>query len=126
MNRNEEVKRHIELELWLKKNYPSTDSKVKALLFFLDTFDEIDAGYLFDAYLMPKEEIEKDIEIYDNSSIFNKIDELLFVDSLINKYDVTRSEIIKRIRDVRRINVFENSNIKVKKRKNNKNSCINL
>ena len=126
MNRNEEVKRHIELELWLKKNYPSTDSKVKALLFFLDTFDEIDAGYLFDAYLMPKEEIEKDIEIYDNSSIFNKIDELLFVDSLINKYDVTRSEIIKRIRDVRRINVFENSNIKVKKRKNNKNSCRNL
>jgi len=125
MNRNEEVKRYIELELWLKDNYPNTDSKVKALLYFLDTFDEIDSGYLYDAYVMPREEIEMALEVYDSSNLFNKNDEILFIDSLVNKYDVTRSEIIKRIRDVRRINALENGNIRVKKRKNNKNSCIN-
>ena len=126
MNKKEDVRRHIELELWLKENYPNTDSKVKALLYFLDTFDEIDAGYLYDAYMMPREDIEKDLEMYDNSGFLNKMDEMLFIDCLMNKYDVTRSEIIKRIRDIRRINEVEKDYTKVKKRKKDKKCCINL
>ena len=51
------------------------------------------------------EEISKEVDRYDSSS--PKLDELKFVDDLSKKYNVEIFMIIRRIKDVRKINQFK-------------------
>lgn len=59
-------------------------------------------NYILEAYLMPFDEIEKEIERYDNSR--PRLDELLFIKELCDRYNVDRKAIIERIQNVRMIN----------------------
>lgn len=54
---------------------------------------------------MPLEEIREFLDLYDTSS--PKLDEVKFIINLQNKYLETRENIIKRIRQVRHINKYE-------------------
>lgn len=65
-------------------------------------------SYLCRAILMPLKEISEYIEIYDNSR--PKIDELIFVNNLCNKYHVDQKTLTARIREIRRINKFRKEN----------------
>lgn len=71
--------------------------------------------YYIEAIKMPYQEILDAIEWYDS----NKIDAVKFVNELIQKYNVDRDDIIKRIQDVRAIkkhlDAKNKSNVKFKK-----------
>ena len=69
------------------------------------TLDLNDMEYFNRACLIPLEEISKEVERYDSSS--PKLDELKFVDDLSKKYNVEIFMIIRRIKDVRKINKFK-------------------
>ena len=115
------VKRHIELEEWLEKNYRQNNSNDESAQKIFDNFENTeDIDYLIDAYLMPKKEIEKALENYDNHKFPFVMDELKFIDDLSEQYDMDRQSIVKRIIDVREMNIIENMILedkKVKKRK---------
>ena len=57
---------------------------------------------------MPLDEISEFIELYDNSR--PRIDELKFVSDLCAKYNTDSKTLTKRVREVRRINRFKNTN----------------
>lgn len=59
-------------------------------------------NYILEAYLMPFDEIDKEIERYDNSK--PRLDELLFIKGLCVRYNVDRKAIIERIQNVRSMN----------------------
>lgn len=59
-------------------------------------------NYILEAYLMPFDEINKEIERYDNSR--PRLDALLFIKELCDRYNVDRKAIIERIQNVRMIN----------------------
>lgn len=69
------------------------------------TLDLNDMEYFNRACLIPLEEISKEVDRYDSSS--PKLDELKFVDDLSKKYNVEIFMIIRRIKDVRKINQFK-------------------
>lgn len=73
----------------------------------LTTFglSDIEREYLELAIKMPTSEIKTFIEFYDNSS--PKYDELKFMLMLMTRYDENRDNIIKRIKQVRRIMMYE-------------------
>ena len=61
--------------------------------------------YIKMAIKMPIEEIKEFLDTYDASS--PKMDEVKFIINLQNKYQETRENIIKRIRQVRHITKYE-------------------
>ena len=69
------------------------------------TLDLNDMEYFNRACLIPLEEISKEVDRYDSSS--PKLDELKFVDDLSKKYNVEIFMMIRRIKDVRKINKFK-------------------
>ncbi|MBQ9072736.1 MAG: hypothetical protein IJY25_06225 [Bacilli bacterium] len=127
MNRIEldDTKRKIELEkriLELKEKYPEVkefdSEKLQAVLTgkISTEYDEQlsleDWEYFDFACMLPIEEIMEALNDYDNSS--PKLDELKFINSLAVKYNVSKYEIIRRIRDIRKINKFINESSKQK------------
>jgi len=125
MNKNEleNIKRKVEIEkkiLELKEKYPEVkefdNEKIQAILTgkISTEYDEQlsleDWEYFDFACMLPIEEIMKELNNYDNSH--PKLDELKFVNSLTIKYNVSKYEIIRRIKDVRKINKFINESSK--------------
>lgn len=104
MRNTQEVEKFIELEQFLKDNILKTVT-IKEGLDSLLKLNTIEKNYLILAYLLPKEEIEEAINLYDNTR--PRVDELLFVHSLSIKYNVDKNTIIKRIQQVRRIMRYE-------------------
>lgn len=112
----EKVKRYIFLEEKLKElnlEKVTKENRIKALIEFSFKIHEIfakegkylnilDEEYLTYAYIMPIEEIEKEIERYDNSK--PKLDELKFISELVTLYNVEKYKVIRRIQEIRMIN----------------------
>jgi len=112
------IRRHIELEEYLEYNYPKGKLPKEVIEIFYNKFKNFDdLEYLVDAYQMPIDEIRKDIGYYDSYIILNKPDEVQFISKLMEKYNVQRSKIIKRIQEVRSIDIEKKAGFKVKKRK---------
>lgn len=116
-DKNSQIKRILGLEyavMKLNKKYPEivTASSSDKLKFYLEKItleekmdlDIFDMEYLNYVSSIPFLEIERDLIRYDNSS--PKLDELKFVSDLMNKYNVDRTTIIARIRQIRRINKY--------------------
>ena len=98
-------KRMLEIEVEFAKSLSTHENRDKALtdmILKIKTIEE--SEYLYEVYLMPSEEILKEISRYDSSS--PKLDELKFVNSLCERYNVGRKDIVKRIKNVRTVNRY--------------------
>ena len=98
--REAQAEEYLYLENWLKEH---TDN-VMTPTYFLDELtllNETQIQYIIMAYMIPRIEIEREIDIYDSHNFLTKQDELKFVSSLAAKYAVDKETIIKRIRQVR-------------------------
>ena len=114
--REEKAQEYLYLENWLKENIIDTMTPTS----FLDElilFNESQIQYIIMAYMIPRIEIEREIDFYDSFNILSKPDELLFISTLANKYGVDKETIIKRIRQVRIMKQPKKERIIVKKRK---------
>lgn len=111
----EQIKRMLYLEEKISdiiSQYPSIRKfpKSKKLLFLTQEIITIeilsmdDWEYFNVACIIPLNELQQDLENYDNSS--PKTDELKFVEDLMKKYKVSKEIIKFRIRQVRKINKF--------------------
>lgn len=58
-------------------------------------------NYMTAAYIMPFEQIVKELNKYDHSS--PKMDELVFIRSLQKRYEQSETAVIRRIREVRKL-----------------------
>lgn len=63
--------------------------------------EEQKTNYMTAAYIMPAEEIEKELEQYDHT--IPKMDELAFISGLKTRYEQNETAVIRRIREVRRL-----------------------
>lgn len=96
-----ELYKKLNLEIKLKELIENGYSREDAIEYLTNENIE-NASYLIEAYFMPIEEIESEIEKYDNS--YPEIDELKFINELSTRYNVDRNFIIERIKTVRGIN----------------------
>lgn len=64
---------------------------------------EQDINYITAAYIMPLLEIKMSLKEYDES--IPKLDELLFIQKLQERYSQSRKAVIRRIQEVRKINL---------------------
>ena len=98
-------KRMVEIEREFLKSlnmYENRDKALTDMILKVKTIEE--SEYLYEAYLMPIEEISKEIKRYDSSS--PRLDELKFVNDLCKRYNVDRRTIVKRIQNVRTVNRY--------------------
>lgn len=98
------VERMIELESWLDDNRPDEANKLGVRDYFLKYYEGKEVDYLVDAYVMPFQEIKLAVIRYDSSH--PKMDELAFISDLQSRYYMTPFDILRRIREVRRIMTF--------------------
>lgn len=112
------IKRHIELERKLAKLPLKNMGGDEFIGYCFKNFSLSDTDYLISAYLMPIEEIRKELDRYDTS--WPRLDELVFISGLSERFHVEESTIIQRIRDVRRINIVEKNLSDVKGTKKRK------
>lgn len=114
--REVQAQEYIYLENWLKEHTKDTMTPS----YFLDEltlFNESQIQYIIMAYMIPRIEIEKEIDYYDSCNIISKPDGLQFISSLADKYGVEKETIIRRIRQVRIMKQPKKERIIVKKRK---------
>ena len=100
-----DIKRIIELELWLLNNSSIIEDKNHLVEYFYKTdftLDEIE--YLCEAYNIPMAEIKEAIKVLDQNKY--RIDELRFINDLAKKYEVDRDTIIRRIQIARGIDRY--------------------
>ena len=98
-------KRMVEIERDFLKSlniYENRDKALTDMILKVKTIEE--SEYLYEAYLMPIEEISKEIKRYDSSR--PRLDELKFVNDLCKRYNVDRRTIVKRIQNVRTVNRY--------------------
>lgn len=95
------VERMIELESWLADNRPDNADKLGAMDFFKLYYQGEDFMYLMDAFTMPFHEVKIAIIKYDSSH--PKMDELVFLADLQDRFCQTPFDMLRRIRQVRRI-----------------------
>jgi len=79
-----------------------------------ELFTEIDKEYLIKALYMPIQELSEILDIYDK--VKPKMDELKLIYTLSNYYNIDRNQIIKRLHEVRQINVSRNIKSKYRKK----------
>lgn len=107
---------YLYLENWLKEH----TNDLMTPSYFLDELtllNESQIQYIMMAYMIPRVDLEREIDYYDSHNFLSKPDELKFVSSLAQKYGVDRETIIKRIRQVRIMKQPKKERIIVKKRK---------
>lgn len=132
-NRSLSIKQKFELEEFLKNDTYLKDKKLdlssyEKYIRSLNIFDTAQITYLIYAYMMPCDEMIKDINYYDNVS--PKLNALLFINKFIYKYLVeddrilTRKEYnflykiaINRIMEIRKINKYVENMTQTKKRR---------
>lgn len=132
-NRSLSIKQKFELEEFLKNDTYLKDKKLdlssyEKYIRSLNIFDTAQITYLIYAYMMPCDEMIKDINYYDNVS--PNLNALLFINKFIYKYLVeddrilTRKEYnflykiaINRIMEIRKINKYVENMTQTKKRR---------
>lgn len=100
--------RMLELEKILKECI----SKKKPFTEIAKKYKLEESLYLLYAYKMPIDSINNELIWYDT----NKVNPILFINSLMEKYGVTKDEVIIRVQEIRRINKY-NESINIKKKK---------
>ena len=116
IQREAQREEYLYLENWLKEH----TNDLMTPSYFLDELtllNESQIQYIIMAYMIPRIEIEKEIDYYDSCNIISKPDELQFISSLADKYGVEKETIIRRIRQVRIMKQPKKERIIVKKRK---------
>lgn len=93
-------KMKIESELQNLMREGKTREEATSIMF--QKYGQDNFNYIIETYLMPFNEISKEIERFDSSN--PRLDELLFIKELCNRYNVDRKTIIERIQNVRMIN----------------------
>jgi len=104
---------YLYLENWLKEH---TDDLMTPSYFLdeLTLLNELQIQYIMIAYMIPRTEIEKEIDFYDSHNFLSKPDEIKFVSSLAQKYGVDREiNIIPTGIDVDRFSKGKNDTKKV-------------
>lgn len=99
------VKRKVEIEVGFAKAlnmYENRDKALADMILKVKTIEE--SEYLYEVYLMPIEEISKEIKRYDSSR--PRLDAVKLVDNLCERYNVDRRTIVKRIQNVRTVNRY--------------------
>lgn len=92
----------IAIENELQKLIEEGKTREEATSIVIEKYGQDSLNYIIEAYLMPFDEISKEIDRYDNSR--PRLDAVLFVKELCVRYNVDRKAIIERIQDVRRMN----------------------
>lgn len=92
----------IAIEDELQKLIEEGKSREEATSIVIEKYGQDSLNYIIEAYLMPFDEISKEIDRYDNSR--PRLDAVLFVKELCVRYNVDRKAIIERIQDVRSMN----------------------
>lgn len=95
------VERMVELEFWLVNNRLEVADRLGALSYFLQYYNEEESNYLVDAFFMPYQEVRTALVRYDNSH--PKMDELIFLADLQSRFSQNSNDVLRRIREVRRI-----------------------
>ena len=99
------IERKVKIEAEFAKSlsvYENRDKALTDMILKIKTIEE--SEYLYEVYLMPIEEILKEISRYDSSS--PRLDAVKLVDNLCERYNVDRKTIVKRIQNVRTVNRF--------------------
>lgn len=115
MKKNElSVERMIELERYIPINSNNRFGWILNL-HSNNSYNYLEVEYMIRAFLIPKQELEKDIAIYEETkSLINK---KKFIDDLTKKYKTTKQEIIERIEEIEKINNINYISKKVKRKK---------
>ena len=92
----------IAIENELQKLIEEGKSREEATSIVIEKYGQDSLNYIIEAYLMPFDEISKEIDRYDNSR--PRLDAVLFVKELCVRYNVDRKAIIERIQNVRMMN----------------------
>lgn len=92
----------IGIESELQKLVEEGKTREEAISILIEKHGQNSLNYIIEAYLMPFDEINKEIERYDNSK--PRLDAVLFVKELCVRYNVDRKAIIERIQNVRMMN----------------------
>lgn len=101
------IERKIEIEREFSKLLDIFENRDKALKNMISEIRTIEESeYLYEVYLMPFEEISREIKKYDSS--FPRSDAGKFVDNLCERYKVDRKTVVNRIQNVRRVNRYLN------------------
>ncbi|MDE5889019.1 MAG: hypothetical protein K2H20_03265, partial [Bacilli bacterium] len=95
------VERMIELEFWLADNRPNGTDKLGAMDYFKLYYQGEDFKYLMDAFVMPFQEVKIALIKYDSSH--PKMDELAFLADLQSRFYQTPFDMLRRVRQVRRL-----------------------
>lgn len=96
-----EIYKRIDLESELSSLINEGKTREEAISILIKNHGDC-LNYILEAYLMPFDEIDKEIERYDNSK--PRLDEILFIKELCVRYNVDRKAIIERIQNVRSMN----------------------
>ena len=96
-----EIYKRMDLEKELSKLINDGKTREEAISILIEKYGNC-LNYILEAYLMPFDEISKEIERYDNSK--PRLDELLFIKELCKRYNVDRKAIIERIQNIRCMN----------------------
>lgn len=92
----------IGIESELQKLVEEGKTREESISILIEKYGQDSLNYIIEAYLMPFDEINKEIDRYDNSR--PRLDAVLFVKELCVRYNVDRKAIIERIQNVRMIN----------------------
>lgn len=112
MRKNLSDERMFELEVWLATNYPENTEekdKIEIMNNFAMYYSGIELTYIIDSYEMPFHEIKRAIIRYDSSH--PKMDELVFINDLKEEFCMPSSDILRRIRQVRRLLTYLAKNL---------------
>lgn len=97
MKKKLSTEKMIELEEWLNVNRPDKCDRE----YFSKFFSDAEVDYLVDAFIMPFQEMKIALIRYDSG--YPKVDELVFVKELQEKYCVPASDFYRRVRQIRKI-----------------------
>lgn len=96
------------LELWLKNNDLTFRPFNEVVEILKKDFNYEEMLYLLEAYLMPFEEVNDLIKLYDNKK--PKMDEIKFINDLGKSYNALPKTVISRIKHVRGVAKVFNKN----------------
>jgi len=98
------MKLSIENKIFLEEAIRGMDYLALLEQFFYNpNLSKEDIAYMARAFKLPKKDFEEYIAIYDSSK--PKMDELKFIQYLAKEYQVSHDVILKRISEIRRMNI---------------------
>lgn len=99
-NKHDLMERYIYLEEWLQDNYPSDMTDGEVLSYFMNNFtNKHDILYLIEAYCLPKGDFSMEMLKCASAGLLS-INMNVLVDTLSNKYSISKSRALERVRQI--------------------------